>query len=174
VTSEAHEGSGAPDRRPRPQYGEYAPPGWVSPVAQPEAEPVDDPPPPPVPAPPAAAVQRAPRWDRSLTIGLLVVGLFGALIGWMIGATVVESLPLALEQYGVKPGPMPKWLDAAGTALVASHLLLYLLAAGLSIALLRAGRPAFWAPLSAGVIAAIIFWSVMTAAIAPYVDQMQL
>ena len=68
---------------------------------------------------------------------------------------------------------MPEWLDAAGTALVASHLLLYLLAVGLSIALLRAGRPAFWAPLGAGVVAAIIFWSVLSAAVAPYVDQFQ-
>jgi hypothetical protein len=175
VTSKAHENSGTPEPRPRPQYGEYAPPGWVSPVAPPpEAKPVDLPPPAPAPTAPPQAVRRARGWDRSLTIGLLVAGLFGALIGWMTGSTIVESLPLALEQYGVEPGPMPEWLDAAGTALVASHLLLYLLAIGLSIARLRAGRPAFWAPLAAGIIAAIIFWTIMSAAVAPYVEQMQL
>jgi hypothetical protein len=102
-----------------------------------------------------------------------VVGLFGALIGVVIGSDLAGSLPIALEQYGIDPGAMPEWLDAAGTALTLSHLFLYLLAAGLSIAQLRAGRPAFWAPLAAGVIAAIIFWSIMSAAVAPYASQLQ-
>ena len=125
----------------------------------------------PPPSPTGASAAR--RWDRPLTIGLLVVGLFGAFIGVIVGTDLAGSLPIALEQYGIDPGPMPQWLDAAGTALTLSHLLLYLLAAGLSVALLRAGRPAFWAPLCAGVIAAIIFWSVMTAAVAPYASQLQ-
>ncbi len=175
----------APDPRPRPQYGEYAPPGYVPPNFAPvEPEPALASTP-SVPAPPRglpadAAVgaapdgtRRTPAWDRGLTIGLLVVGLFGALIGWLIGSDLTRALPLALEQYGIDPGQMPSWLDAAGTALVASHLLLYLLAVGLSIAMLRAGRPAFWAPLGTGVIAAIIFWSVMTAAVGPYAAQLQ-
>jgi hypothetical protein len=174
VTDQGNE-TPAADPRPRPQYGEYAPPGWVSPAADaPKAEPVELTPPlaPPV-APPPPLARRTPRWDRPLTLALLAVGLFGALIGWIVGSELTASLPAALESYGIEPGAMPAWLDTAGTALVASHLLLYLLAVGLSISLLRAGRPAFWAPLGAGVVAAIIFWSVLSAAVAPYVDQFQ-
>jgi hypothetical protein len=181
------DGRAAPDHRPRPQYGEYAPAGWVSPV-QPTAEPVDPvepgvarmPPPagPRLAAPPrstndAAALVRPDRGlDRTLTRVLLIIGVFGALIGWLTGSSLSESLAIALEQYGVDPGTMPEWLDVAGPALAYSHALLYLLAVGLTIWSRSRGRPTSWAPLSAGVIAAIIFWSIMSAAVAPYVDQL--
>ena len=177
----------AADSRPRPQYGEYAPPGWVSPVQQPTPEPVEPdlarmPPPtgPRLPAPPqsefgaGASASRAPGWDRALTRALLIAGVFGALIGWIIGSDLAATLPVALGQYGITPGAMPEWLDVAGPALAYSHALLYLLAVGLTIWLQRRGRPTYWAPLSAGVIAAIIFWSIMSAAVAPYADQMRL
>ena len=178
MTDQGNETPDAPppaaDPRPRPQYGEYAPPGYVPPMPPPEAptEPTVEPAQ-ALPTQPSVALRRTPGWDRGLTIGLLVAGLFGALIGWMIGSGLAESLPIALEQYDIEAGAMPEWVDAAGTAVMLSHILLYLAAVGLSIALLRAGRPAFWAPLSAGVIAAIIFWTVMSAAVAPYASQLQ-
>lgn len=184
-----------PDPRPRPQYGEYAPPGWVSPVQQPTAEPVEVdkpvdsaqpdvarmPPPtgPRLPAPPprsrflaAAAASQAPGLDNTLTRILLFIGIFGALIGWLTGSSLSESLEITLNQYGVDPGTMPEWLDVAGPALAYSHALLYLIAVGLTIWLRNRGRPTSWAPLGAGVIAAIIFWSIMSAAFMPYVDQL--
>ena len=42
--------------------------------------------------------------------------------------------------------------------LIGSHVLLYLLAIGLSILLLVKRKIAFYVPLAAGVLAAIIFW----------------
>ena len=190
-------GAGAPDSgdqptadpRPRPQYGEYAPPGWVSPVQHdagadaPEAGApnVGRMPPPNGPrltAPPrstsdAAGLTQPNRdLDRTLTRILLVVGVFGALTGWLTGSSLSESLGIALAQYGVDPGPLPAWLDVAGPALAYSHALLYLLAVGLTLWSRSRGRLTSWAPLTAGVIAAIIFWSIMSAAVAPYVQQL--
>ena len=178
-----------PDPRPRPQYGEYAPPGYVSPVQLPSDEPAEPdlatmaPPtgrraerPAPgttVAAGAAGLAKPVPAWDRAVTRILLLVGFAGALIGWMTGSTLSESLATALGQYGIDPSPMPEWLDAAGTALALSHALLYLLAVGLTIALRSRGRAAYWAPLAAGIVAAIIFWSIMTAAMGPYVEQLQ-
>ena len=155
-----------PAPRPRPQYGEYAPPGYVPPNQHLSAMP------PPTPAQ-TSARRAVPSWDRGLTVGLLVVGLFGALVGWLIGSTLGVSLGPALEEYGIEPGAMPAWLDAAGTAVAVTHALLYVVAVALSVLLIRAGRPAFWAPLAAGIIAAIVFWSVLSAAAAPYADQLQ-
>ena len=62
-----------------------------------------------------------------------------------------------LEQQGypgfdAQPGAVP-------AVLVISHIVLYLLAVGGSIPLLITKRIAFWVPLAAGVVAAIIFWS---------------
>ena len=45
--------------------------------------------------------------------------------------------------------------------LVVSHVVLYLVALGVSILLLITRKIAFWVPLTAGVIAAIIFWSTL-------------
>ena len=52
-------------------------------------------------------------------------------------------------------------------------MLLYLVAVGLSITLMSRGRPAFRVPLTAGLIAAMIFWTVTWAAFAPYAAQLQ-
>jgi uncharacterized BrkB/YihY/UPF0761 family membrane protein len=110
--------------------------------------------------------------DRILTVVLLGIGFVGALAGLITGLTLRANVVLALAQYGIDPGSTPAWLDAAGIALAVSHLLLYLAAAALSFTLLRRGRPAAWAPLAAGMFAAIIFWSVLTAALEPYSDQL--
>ncbi len=173
-------GGAEPDRvdpRPKPQYGEYAPPGWVSPVpVEPAGEPKLDLTtlPPPRPDSMSSALLRpTPAWDRTLTIALLVVGLFGAYTGWQTGGSLGEVITVGLEPYGIQPGTLPSWLDAAGTAIALSHALLYLAAVGLSISLLARGRRAAWAPLAAGIIAGIIFWSVLITAFAPYAAQVQ-
>ena len=162
------------DPRPRPQYGEYAPPGWVSPAQPPPTE-LDVkrlPPPtgPPIAAPPPVSAELAR--DRVLTLALLGIGFFGAVMGLLMGLTLRANVLLMLSQYGIDPGTMPAWLDAAGLALAASHVLLYLAAAGLSAWLLRRGRPASWAPLGAGMLAAVIFWSVLMAALGQYSEQL--
>jgi hypothetical protein len=49
-------------------------------------------------------------------------------------------------------------VGAAPAVIAVSHIVLYLLAAGVSIPLLIKNKIAFWVPLAAGVIAAIVFW----------------
>jgi uncharacterized protein DUF6264 len=162
------------DPRPRPQYGEYAPAGWVPPVQLPEPE-LDLARLPPPTGPRSAGLPPATpelARDRVLTLVLLGLGFIGAMVGLIMGLTLRANLLLALAQYGIDPGTPPAWLDAAGLALAASHVLLYLAAAALSVSLLRRGRPASWAPLAAGIFAAIIFWSVMTAALDQYSGQL--
>jgi hypothetical protein len=149
---------------PVPQYGEYAPAGYVPPV-QPQA---------PAPSPeygypmhPApGGGRRRKTWDLVLTVILLVVGFFGALIGVVYGFvfTQPDLLSDALAQQGY-----PDFngdTGAVASVLIISHVVLYLLAVGGSLPLLITKRVAFWVPLAAGVIAAIFFWGCLTAAIA--------
>lgn len=168
-----------PDR-PVPQYGEYAPAGYVSPVTPPAPAPaVANPygvPGYAAPATPSnmysaprsgtvtasvAPVARTRRtWDLVLTIILLVLGLFGAGLGLVYAA--IFSSPEVLSQvmssqgYGTFSGTA----GAAPAIIAVSHVALFVVALGLSIPLLIRGRMVvFWIPLAAGVIAAIIFWS---------------
>ncbi len=143
------------ERPPVPQYGEYAPPGYQ--------------PPPPKPgdlkAPPshagASAVaggRQRKTWDVILTSLLLVLGLIGATLGIAYGVmfTDPDLLRDVLADQGY-PGFDPK-PGAVPAVLVISHVVLYVVALG-GIALLATKRVAFWLPLAAGVVAAIIFWS---------------
>lgn len=151
-----------PDERPRPQYGEYAPPGWTW-------QPPEDAAPPPVPpaAPsPASSTAVARPGDRTATILLLVVGIMGALFGVAIMLQLPEAMRMLHAQEGL-PAYSP---DAAmptitvGGAVV--QVLLWLAAAGSSFLLLRRGRRAFWVPLVAGVLAAIALFVFVSLALA--------
>ena len=95
-----------------------------------------------------------------LTVVLLVVGLFGMATGILFAVTFgdpafLEAFQDALAQQGLSGD-----LDFSGfaTIVLVSHVLLYLVALGLSIPLLITKRIAFWVPLTAGVVAAIVFW----------------
>jgi hypothetical protein len=68
-----------------------------------------------------------------------------------------ELLDDAFRQQGL--GGFDGDPGAAPLVLVASHVILYVIAAGLSILLLVKKKIAFYVPLVAGVIAAIIFWT---------------
>ena len=146
-----------PAAPPRPQYGEYAPPGYVPPV-----------PPQPQPGFPAYAAsvpapggRRRRTWDVVLTIVFLVLGLFGTALGLMYAA--ILSTPGLLDEalraqgYGGFSGEV----GAGATIIAVSHIALYLVAVVLSIVLLVKRFIAFWVPLAAGVIAAIIFWATL-------------
>ena len=143
---------------PQPRYGEYAP-GY-----QPGATP--PPPasysygPPPIGAPPSGPRTRK-TWDVVLTVVLLVLGLVGLLLG-LLYAALLPSPEFAamfseiLGQQGVNAGPID--FGAFPAVIVVSHLVLYLAALGISIPMLLRKVVAFWVPLTAGVIAALIFW----------------
>ena len=164
----------APPEPPRPdvpQYGEYAPadasnpygiPGYpaaaapVAPQAPTSGAPVYGA---PAYAPP---VRKRRTWDVVLTIILLVLAFFGMILGIVYGAIFSDpklvSQAMASAGYGTFTGSA----GAGPTVLVVSHIVLFLLALGLSIPLLVRGRiVVFWIPLAIGVVAAIIFWSTL-------------
>jgi hypothetical protein len=156
---------------PVPRYGEYAPPGYVSPV-----QPVSPAAPQygqageygqggqpfgaaSYPAQPGA--RRRKTWDLVLTIVLLALGLFGMLIGLVYAAIFADpaTLDAVFEQQGLNG--FNGEVGAAPAVISVSHVLLYLVALGGSIPLLIGKRVAFWLPLVAGVIAAVIFWATL-------------
>lgn len=141
-----------PAARPRPQYGEYAPPGWVSPNAA-------DYGPPPTAAPAAPPTPGTPAWDRPLTYALLVAGFVGMSIGVFAGL----NLELVIQQGGIMQGTdpvAPPWTSTVGWILAASHIILYAVAVTGALTRLQRGRPAYRIPLVAGIIAALIYQAV--------------
>jgi hypothetical protein len=110
-------------------------------------------------------VAKRRTWDVVLTIILLVLGLGGMLLGVLYG--VIFSSPELLDdtfrQQGL--GGFDGDIGAIPLVLIVSHVVLYLVAAGLSILLLVKKKIAFYVPLIAGVVAAVIFWGAMFALI---------
>jgi len=155
-----------------PAYGERVP-GYVPPVAPP-APGYAVPPAPGYPQPvygqpgygaagygmPPARRRRT--WDVVLTIILFVMGLFGMIAGlfyaWIFANPALFAE--AMAQQGMALG-----VDTRGAATIIgiSHPVLYLLGLGIGILLLVKNKIAFWVPLTAGVIATIIFWGTFVA-----------
>lgn len=162
-----------PQRPEVPKYGEYAPVDAANPYGVPgvaSGPSTAQPPAPAVPAPPAyvapgygapaypAPVRRRRTWDIVLTCILLVLGLFGMALGLLYAWAFSnpDVLSSALAQQGLTGDLHP---GSAPLVITVSHLVLYLLALGLSIPLMIRGRiVVFWIPLVIGVVAAIIFW----------------
>lgn len=111
----------------------------------------------------APAAPRRRTWDVVLTIILLVLGLGGLSLGVLYG--VIFSSPELLDQVFQQQGlgGFDGEIGYGPTIIIVSHVVLYLLALGLSILLLVKRKVAFYVPLSAGVIAAIIFWGALIA-----------
>lgn len=147
----------APAGVPAPRYGEYAP-GYV-PTQQPATPPIAGygyPYGQPMAALPG--VRKRHTWDVVLTIVLLVLGFFGMLLG-VLYAWFFEQ-PQVLDDYFKQQG-MGSFNGNVGNLpdiISVSHIVLYLVAIALSIFLLATKRIAFYVPLAAGVIAAVIFW----------------
>lgn len=158
------------DERPRPRYGEYADPADLPPA------PVSPPPPDPAtrlpdPAPAGPGADRpgfgpgpgaatttgaAPtgvrRWDRPVSIALLV---FGA-INTVLTVPTFPSLGTGLREQYDGLGADFTAVDAAnalGTALLVVWGVLLIATIVLTMARLHAGQIAFWIPLVGGVVA---------------------
>lgn len=105
----------------------------------------------------APAGPKRRTWDLVLTVILFVMGLFGMIIGLFYAAILADPYLFgdAMAQQG-----MPISVDTRGAALIigVSHPVLYLVAVGVGILLLVKRKIAFWAPLTAGVLATLIFW----------------
>lgn len=102
-------------------------------------------------------------WDVVLTIVLLVLGLGGMLLGVFYGFAF--SSPALLDDVFRQQGLNGFSGDVGATPLVliVSHVLLYVIAAGVSILLIVKKKIAFYVPLIAGVIAAVVFWGALVA-----------
>jgi hypothetical protein len=153
------------DERPRPQYGEYAPDGWT--WQPPPGETTSDPAPQmatpraarPARTVAAASVDRSARperpADRAVTILLLVIGVLGVWLAVAVLQAMPQSIQLLHTQEGIEPytpGPEIPALILTGSIV---QIVIWVVAAIGSVALMRARRPSFWLPLAAGVIAAI-------------------
>ena len=162
-----------PDDRPRPQYGELAPPGWVwRPPADADRldtsrplEREDDVPPvpatpvlgprPPAPgAPPANADGRpAPTWNLTLTVLLGVFGFFGMTYSIATLQAIPASMQLLHSTNGLGeyvPVPLVGTLVLIGSIVIA---VIWVVSAGFAAWLLVKRRLAFWVPLVAGIVA---------------------
>ncbi|MEO5534259.1 MAG: DUF6264 family protein [Pseudolysinimonas sp.] len=137
----------APVAPPLPTYGEQVPGYAAAGVA------------PVYGAMPVVKTRRT--WDLVLTIILLVVGLFGMLLGVFYGWIFLhpDLLVQTLQRQGYNIGSADT--SSAGVALILSHVVLYLIAAGVGIFLIIRKTLAFWVPLAIGVIAAIVFWGIV-------------
>ena len=113
----------------------------------------------PVYGAPVAPVKRRRTWDLVLTVILLVVGFFGMLIGLFYAWAFSD--PVLLNEAMGSMGGFDGTIGAGPTIIAVSHVVLYLIAVGVSILLMVKNKIAFYVPLSAGVIAAIVFWGVM-------------
>lgn len=146
------------DERPKPQYGEYAPEGWVAPQVQPI---------PTEAAVPAAPPPRARRsWDVILTFALLAIGLYTVVAGYGSFPNLPALFDQVFAQLGVGDFTSDDAARAVGFAGNVVQTALWLVAAVLSSRSLRANRIAFWWPLGAGMIAGIIVVTMIVIVIA--------
>jgi hypothetical protein len=142
---------------PQPAWGEYAPSG--TPAPQPYGGPAWQ-----YPTPPTPPARPRRIWDIVLTSILLVMGLIGTLIACFYAANLGQLVSIATAQRGLTSNGSSMTVESL--AMVISHVVLLLAAAGISIPLLVRGRlVVFWIPLTAGAIAAIVFWVLLFIAI---------
>ncbi len=144
----------------QPQYGEMAPPGYVSPVppaAQDHSVPTYYAPPP--------VVRKTRTGDIAITSALLALGLIGMFVGLSSSVGLKAGIASEASKYGVTYDA-PSNIAALGAVIAITHVVLYLAALGVSIPLMITRRIAFWVPLVAGVVAAIIFWAILFSLIA--------
>lgn len=116
----------------------------------------------------AAAAAGAPtpknrRGDRVVTIILLVLGGLGALYNALSLMQLPASLELILTAMG-GDAAIPGWIGTMSTISAIAMLALYAVTLIYSLQRLRAGRLAFFVPLSAGAIALVLLVGVSVAA----------
>jgi len=106
-----------------------------------------------------ATGERPPRTaDMIVSIVLLVIGFISVLLAVLNAFTITFQMEELYSQYGVDGEYQPGAGAAiAAAVIIISHLVLYALAVTFTIVLIRKRRISWWLPLSAGVLASIIF-----------------
>jgi Family of unknown function (DUF6264) len=138
----------------QPRYGELAPtvqpePGSLPPSGQPVA----------YYATPQTA-RKVRTADVVITCILLTIGLFSVLFTLAALSSLPQALSQEYDRYGVTYHQGSNY-GALSLFILISHIVLFVVALGISILLMIKRRVAFWVPLTAGVIAAVIFWGVV-------------
>jgi len=170
-----------PDDRPRPQYGELAPPGWVwhppadadrldtsrrpepedDLAAAPPAAPAQGPRPPypgaPVPSAGerARAGQPAPTWNLTLTVLLAVFGFFGMSYSIATLQAIPASMQLLHSTNNLgeyTPAPVVGTIVLAGSITMAA---IWAVSTAIAAWMLVKRRLSFWVPLVAGIVAMV-------------------
>ncbi|WFR68336.1 DUF6264 family protein [Curtobacterium flaccumfaciens] len=178
ATSAAAPEHGRVHGRPAPQYGEYAPEGWVNPVlAQQERHEQEEqaralreqaaqeasrgrrPGAPSAPdgtgrAAPAAGRFGASPLDFALTVGLLVIGLWSVVESLSVGTTASTIRTVVEQQYTDLSDPAA--LSSAVLVRAVVLVVVFVLVAWWSVRRLRARRWTFWVPLVGGVVATVL------------------
>lgn len=98
--------------------------------------------------------------DRVLSITLLGLGA----LGFLIGVATAILLPLGMHSVYDQRGETFFESSGSGHALALllwSHVVLFVAAVGITVLLLRRRVVAFYVPLAAGLIAAVVFWVVV-------------
>ena len=160
----AHDQPGGSER-PKPQYGEYAPPGWSW---NPPADTV-------VPDPrgseteprPAAAPSKpmaAHPVDRLLTIVLLALGVFFAVPTLLDPSSFATTLEDLYTSQGIGTYASPDLARTLGVAIALAQSLVVAFAVWISIRRLRAGKRAVLVPIL-GIVATVVL-SMIVAGIA--------
>ena len=140
------------DERPRPRYGEYAP-------VAPEAPLSELPPPAPVvvdPDPSADTVPPRRTRDVVITTVLLLLGVYDVVISFSGFAGLGRALRSAFEQQGVEGFASAELANTMGAAINVVRVVLLVIAIVVSLLLIGRGRRAFWVPLAAAAVSALV------------------
>ncbi len=162
-----------------PRWGEYSPAGAAA-EAPPQASPSYQTPPAyqtpgtyqsyPAVTPsayqPLTPQRKSKTADVAVTSVLLALGAIGTLVALFTAFSLGDVLGAEYRHYGLVYAGAPASVQGIGAVLAISHGVLYLAALGIAIPLLVKRRIAFWVPLVAGVLAAIVYWGSIIAVIA--------
>lgn len=147
--------------RPRPQYGEYASPEEQSQASGTPVEPAVSPAQPAPQLPPLVEYKPPRTWDRVLTAILIAIGAYTVLnyFGTLTNLGSVLSQAFTTAGYGeFQSEALADQLGVVATVIIVA---LYAISTTLALLSLRAGRVAFWIPVTAGVLAFITVLVVM-------------
>ncbi|TBN57389.1 hypothetical protein EYE40_08245 [Glaciihabitans arcticus] len=148
------------EERPRPQYGEYASPEDQAQAMGTPLEPVL---PPPVAGEriestvaPDSVIPKPRPWDRIVTTALIAIGTFAVLTYFPTFATMGETFSQAFTIAGYGDFESESLANSVGAVLNVVMSVFFIGSVVLAIRALRAGRRAFWIPLSAGIVFVLI------------------
>ncbi|QZY51473.1 DUF6264 family protein [Leucobacter tenebrionis] len=94
--------------------------------------------------------------DLVITIALLAIGAFGALYTALVLFSLPSTLSLVGDALGLADFSVPAWINTFSTVSALAMFALYAVVLIFSIQRMRAGKLAFWVPLSAGALALIL------------------